>query len=205
MAHNKKIDKKTQDTTALKTAIVDIARSLKTVFNRYSKTTRERAWDRITSKKGEKEVGKLLVNPNRDLNTFPQLVTSFREWLKLQEMSLTTRQREQYRRDVARALMALKLTAPEIFTFDEAGTPQHITINIEELIQKLHDRQLLPAGIDPSRFAATVKMFTHHPDEDRDFITPSGEGFDMNDYANVKRMREKYWGAYNNRSKMNPK
>ena len=40
--------------TNVKDAIVDIAKSLETVFKKYSKNTREKAWKKITSKDGEK-------------------------------------------------------------------------------------------------------------------------------------------------------
>ena len=38
--------------TNVKDAIVDIAKSLEIVFKKYSKNTREKAWDKLTSKDG---------------------------------------------------------------------------------------------------------------------------------------------------------
>ena len=59
--------------TNVKDAIVDIAKSLETVFKKYSKNTREKAWKKITSKDGEKEVKKIIVDPSRPINTFQKL------------------------------------------------------------------------------------------------------------------------------------
>ena len=79
--------------TNVKDAIVDIAKSLETVFKKYSKNTREKAWKKITSKDGEKEVKKIIVDPSRPINTFQKLATQkecvghkkFSDWLELRE------------------------------------------------------------------------------------------------------------------------
>jgi len=75
--------------TNIKNAIVDIAKSLETVFKKYSKNTREKAWDKIKSKDGEKEIKKILVDPSRPINTFQKLATqkneSFKNWLELKK------------------------------------------------------------------------------------------------------------------------
>lgn len=79
------MQKKTKKTnqTNLKDAIVDIAKGLESVFRKYSRITRKKAWEKITSKKGEKEIEKILVNPQRQINTFQKLATeSFSEWLE---------------------------------------------------------------------------------------------------------------------------
>jgi hypothetical protein len=72
--------------TNVKDAIVDIAKSLEVVFKKYSKNTREKAWDKITSKDGEKEIKKIIVDPSRPVNTFQKLATqkdeSFKNWLE---------------------------------------------------------------------------------------------------------------------------
>ena len=39
----------------LKNAIMDIARSLESVFKKYNRQTRTKAWNRIVSKDGEKD------------------------------------------------------------------------------------------------------------------------------------------------------
>ena len=64
-------DKKTN----LKDAIMDLARGLESVFRKYTKSTREKAWGRVTSKDGEREVRKIIVDPNRQLNICGKLAT----------------------------------------------------------------------------------------------------------------------------------
>lgn len=86
---------KKNNKTNLKDAIVDLAKGLETVFRKYSKSTRTKAWQRITSKKGEEEVRKILVDPSRQVNTFQKLANEsaeepegflkFSEWLDLRE------------------------------------------------------------------------------------------------------------------------
>jgi len=60
-------------------AIVDIASNLAKVFKKYSRYNREKAWDDLTKPDGQKEIKKILQNPDRPLNNFPKL--AFREWL----------------------------------------------------------------------------------------------------------------------------
>lgn len=83
--------KEKTNNTNLKDAVVDIAKALESVFKKYSKSTREKAWARITSKDGEKEIKKIIVDPNRQVNTFQKLATkneSFSAWLdKRNELS----------------------------------------------------------------------------------------------------------------------
>ena len=82
------MQKKSQKTsqTNLKDAIVDIAKGLESVFRKYSRNTRKRAWERITSKRGEKEVEKILLDPSRQVNTFQKLANeSFSSWLERRE------------------------------------------------------------------------------------------------------------------------
>lgn len=62
-------DKKTN----LKDAIMDLARGIESAFRKYTKSTRERAWEKITSKDGEKEIRKILIDPNRQLSMFAKL------------------------------------------------------------------------------------------------------------------------------------
>lgn len=61
--------------SSIKDAIMDLARSMESVFRKYTKNTREKAWDRITSKDGEREVRKILVDPVRQLSSFAKLAT----------------------------------------------------------------------------------------------------------------------------------
>ena len=71
--------------TNLKDAIVDLAKGLEVVFKKYSKGTREKAWERLTGKDGQKEVKKILIDPTRQINTFQKLANkneSFSEWME---------------------------------------------------------------------------------------------------------------------------
>jgi hypothetical protein len=80
--------------TNLRGAVVDIAKSLEAVFKKYSRQTRVKAWDKITSKEGEKEVKKILNDPTRQINTFQKLATkneSFKEWLRFDEKDNSSR------------------------------------------------------------------------------------------------------------------
>ena len=58
----------------LRDAIMDLARGIGTVFKKYTRSTREKAWSRITSRAGEKEIDKIMLNPNRQLDIFRKLV-----------------------------------------------------------------------------------------------------------------------------------
>lgn len=74
--------------TNLRKAIVDIAKELESVFKKYSRQTRIKAWEKIISKDGEKEVKKILNDPSRPINTFQKLATQnemvicFGKWLE---------------------------------------------------------------------------------------------------------------------------
>jgi hypothetical protein len=61
--------------TNLRKAIVDIAKSLESVFKKYSRQTRTKAWEKISSKKGEEEIKKILNDPSRQINMFQKLST----------------------------------------------------------------------------------------------------------------------------------
>lgn len=63
----------------VKDAIVDLVKAVKPVFKKYTRHTREEAWKDLTNKKGEQEMKKILVNPDRPINTFQKL--TFKEWL----------------------------------------------------------------------------------------------------------------------------
>jgi len=67
--------------TNLQKAIVDIASGLEKSFKKFSRNTREKAWKRITSADGEKEVKKILQDPERQLSIFAKL--TFKEWISL--------------------------------------------------------------------------------------------------------------------------
>ena len=195
---------KTPQSTTIRNAIMDIARSLTGVFKRYSLDTRNTAWRRITSDRGEKEVKKILINPSRQIDTlFPKL--QFKEWIIKEweaEMSLTTLARETYRRQISNAINELKRVAPEVFNMDSTtGTPAKITASFELLASKLRDRGLIPSGTDEARFTANVKSFFNRPVEESDlmFLNPRGEGPSPDDYRKVQESRHKYWGVYKNK------
>lgn len=65
--------------TNIQKAVLDIAGNLEKSFRKFSKNTREKAWNRITSAEGEKEIKKIIQDPNRQLNTFQKL--AFKEWI----------------------------------------------------------------------------------------------------------------------------
>ena len=78
----------------IKDAVVDIAKSLESVFKKYTKNTREKAWKKITSKDGEKEIKKIIIDPTRPINTFQKLATQkdecfvpkkFSDWVEIRE------------------------------------------------------------------------------------------------------------------------
>ena len=59
--------------SSLKNAIMDIARGLETVFKKYTRSTRNRAWGKMISKEGEKEVARILRDPNLTVSPFGKL------------------------------------------------------------------------------------------------------------------------------------
>lgn len=80
MADKKNKESKSKSDSNIKSAIVDIASNLSKVFKKYTKNTREKAWDVLINKEGEKELKKLLIDPSRPLNIFTKL--GFKEWLE---------------------------------------------------------------------------------------------------------------------------
>lgn len=65
--------------SSLQKAIMDIAGNLEKSFKKFTRTTREKAWKRLTSEDGEKEVKKIIQDPNRQLSIFAKL--NFKEWM----------------------------------------------------------------------------------------------------------------------------
>ena len=66
-------------TTSKNKAIMDIAQALKKVFKNYTQTTRKYAWKKVSGTKGQAEVQRLAVNPDRSLAPFEKL--AFKEWV----------------------------------------------------------------------------------------------------------------------------
>jgi hypothetical protein len=54
-------------------AQVEIAEALRGIFKKYSLTTCRQAWEKITSKKGEEQVQKLINNKSISLSAFHAL------------------------------------------------------------------------------------------------------------------------------------
>jgi hypothetical protein len=59
--------------SSLKNAIMDMARSLETVFKKYTRQTRTKAWEKITAKDGEKEMARILKDPGLTVSPFGRL------------------------------------------------------------------------------------------------------------------------------------
>jgi hypothetical protein len=70
---NKSVDNNRQK------AIIDMASGLAKIFKRYTRNTREKAWEDLNKPDGQKEMKKILQDPDRSLNGFPKL--AFKEWL----------------------------------------------------------------------------------------------------------------------------
>jgi hypothetical protein len=80
------MDRPRKDSTNKQQAIEEIADAIRKVFMKYSRGTRDKAWEKLTSKKGIKEIEKLLVNPQRSLGTVRTLwseseLPDFYAWL----------------------------------------------------------------------------------------------------------------------------
>jgi hypothetical protein len=59
--------------SSLKDAIMDIARSLETAFKKYTRQTRTKAWGKITSREGEKDMERILKDPSLTVSPFGKL------------------------------------------------------------------------------------------------------------------------------------
>lgn len=74
------------DKTQLQNATTDMASALKDVFKKYTRQTREKAWSKLTSQDGRREMDKLLQDPNRPLSQFRKL--NFAEWLHNEDSTI---------------------------------------------------------------------------------------------------------------------
>ena len=82
MAQSKSTKKDTSKVDSnLKQAIMDITGNLEKSFRKITRSTRQKAWDRLTSPEGEKEIKKIIQDPNRQLSIFAKL--TFKEWLQI--------------------------------------------------------------------------------------------------------------------------
>lgn len=64
---------------ASKQIITDLAKSIKDVFKKYSKSSRQKGWDIVRKGEGEKQISKFIVDPNYPLSGIQRL--NFKEWL----------------------------------------------------------------------------------------------------------------------------
>ncbi len=62
-------------------AIEDIVKNLRSSFKDMSYPTRKEVWKAITSEKGKKEINKIIVNPNRQIDSLLIKNFSFKEWI----------------------------------------------------------------------------------------------------------------------------
>lgn len=62
-------------------ALEDIFGALKTIFGRYSREARYKAWRAVTSSKGKQEVERLLNSPSVQVRGTAKLLT-FKEWIE---------------------------------------------------------------------------------------------------------------------------
>jgi len=56
-------------------AVMDIAEKIQSVFKKYTLNTRKDAWKKLNTPKAKELFEKLLINPDRSLNTFRNLAT----------------------------------------------------------------------------------------------------------------------------------
>jgi hypothetical protein len=56
-------------------AVMDIAERIQNVFKKYTLNTRKDAWKKLNTPKAKELFEKLLINPDRSLNTFRNLAT----------------------------------------------------------------------------------------------------------------------------------
>lgn len=75
------MDKKQPFDTNTRQAVDAMAKALSHVFKDFSRNTREKAWKRIISPEGLKEMNKLLQDPSRPINGFSKLHESFSDFL----------------------------------------------------------------------------------------------------------------------------
>lgn len=66
--------------TTIQDAIVDMVKALKPVLKKYTRHARTEAWDKLSNKRGNNEMKKILDDPDRPINTFQKL--AFKEWIQ---------------------------------------------------------------------------------------------------------------------------
>ena len=70
--------------TNTRDAMIAIVKALEAVFKKFSRQTRTKAWKKLTSEAGLKEMEKLLQDPNRPVNNLQKLPLreTFKEWME---------------------------------------------------------------------------------------------------------------------------
>jgi hypothetical protein len=63
---------------SIRDAIIDMVKALKPVLKKNTRHAREEAWKKLTDKKGQEQMKKILNDPDRPINTFSTL--AFKEW-----------------------------------------------------------------------------------------------------------------------------
>lgn len=63
---------------SIRDAIIDMVKALKPVLKKTTRHTREEAWKKLTDKKGQEQMKKILNDPDRPINTFSTL--AFKEY-----------------------------------------------------------------------------------------------------------------------------
>jgi ribosomal protein L17 len=76
----KKTEKKSSSKEDINTtnkihAVMDIAEKIQSVFKKYTLNTRKDAWKKLNTPKAKELFEKLLINPDRSLNTFRNIAT----------------------------------------------------------------------------------------------------------------------------------
>lgn len=61
-------------------ALEDMAEALRKVFKKYSRQTRQLAWQKLISRRGQQEVEKLMHQPTRSTNRFRTLWSECRDF-----------------------------------------------------------------------------------------------------------------------------
>jgi hypothetical protein len=75
------------ETATTKKAAEDIAKALKEIFQKYTLTTRKRAWKGLNTPDGKKIVNDLLIHPTKPTNRIRSL--NFKEWTIFREETET--------------------------------------------------------------------------------------------------------------------
>jgi hypothetical protein len=65
-------------------AVSDIVHSLRSIFKKYTRTSRKKAWKAIQSTQGKKNISDFLHNPDKPIVSVKKWI-SFKEWSEIKE------------------------------------------------------------------------------------------------------------------------